>query len=280
MPFATAMPRLEQIATMTVSALSSSWAMSQTYHARGPVPSARARGKGARRVQPRPRRVPVRRRRPGPHDPRRRRAGVRSLGCRERRHRGVGVRRLGEGDRLAAGSAPGGRLDLAGHDTGGAAPRLLPLDETTFRRAYNPGPNSTLWYVNHTPFDTPRQPVFDARWSRYWDAYVDYNASFADALAEEAADGARVLVQDYHLFLVPALLRARRPDLRIGHFTHTPWAEPSYFSVLPDAIGTTILEGMLGADSVGFLSPRWAEAFVRCCVRLLGAQAGGETVHY
>jgi len=187
---------------------------------------------------------------------------------------------LGEGDRLAAGSAPGGRLDLAGHDTGGAAVRMLPIDETTFRRAYNAVANSTLWYVNHTLFDTPRQPVFDARWSRYWDAYVDYNASFADALAEEAADGARVLVQDYHLFLVPALLRARRPDLRIGHFTHTPWAEPSYFSVLPDAIGTTILEGMLGADSVGFLSPRWAEAFVRCCVRLLGAQAGGETVHY
>jgi trehalose 6-phosphate synthase len=187
---------------------------------------------------------------------------------------------LGDGDRIAAGAAPGGRLDLAGHDTGGASVRMLPIDETTFRRAYNAVANSTLWYVNHTLFDTPRQPSFDSRWSRYWNAYVDYNAAFAEALAEEAAPGARVLVQDYHLFLVPAQLRALRPDLRIGHFTHTPWAEPSYFSVLPDAIGTAILEGMLGADSVGFLSPRWAEAFVRCCVRLLGAQAGGDTVRY
>ena len=187
---------------------------------------------------------------------------------------------LSEADRTAATDAPGGRLDLAGHDTGGAAVRMLPIAETTFRRAYNAVANSTLWYVNHTLFDTPHTPVFDARWSRYWQAYVDYNTAFAAALAEEAAPDAKVLVQDYHLLLAPALLRERRPDLRIGHFTHTPWAEPSYFSLLPDDIAAQILVGMLGADSLGFLSPRWAESFVRCCVRLLGADAGGVTVHH
>jgi len=186
---------------------------------------------------------------------------------------------LTEADRTAASAAPGGRLDVAGHDTGGAAVRMLPIDETTFRRAYNTVANSTLWYVNHTLFDTPRTPSFDARWAVYWDAYVDYNTAFADAIAEEAAPGAKVLVQDYHLLLAPALLRERRHDLRIGHFSHTPWAEPSYFSVLPDQIARTILRGMLGADSLGFLSPRWAEAFVRCCVRLLHADAGAEVVH-
>jgi trehalose 6-phosphate synthase len=187
---------------------------------------------------------------------------------------------LSDADRLAATAAPGGRLDLAGHDTGGAAVRMLPIDETTFRRAYNAVANSTIWYVNHTLFDTPRTPVFDARWARYWQAYVDYNAAFAAALAEEAADGAKVLVQDYHLMLVPRMVRELRPDLRVSHFTHTPWAEPSYFSLLPDDIAAAILTGMLGADSVGFLSPRWAEAFVRCCVRLLGADAGGGSVHF
>jgi trehalose 6-phosphate synthase len=186
---------------------------------------------------------------------------------------------LGDADRTTATSAPGGRLDAAGHDTGGAAVRMLPIDEVTFRRAYNAVANSALWYVNHTLFDTPRYPVFDARWSVYWQAYVDYNTAFADALAEEAAEGARVLVQDYHLLLVPGLLRERRPDVKIGHFTHTPWAEPSYFSLLPDAIAQQVLTGMLGADAVGFHSPRWAEAFVRCCVRLLGADAGGSSVH-
>jgi trehalose 6-phosphate synthase len=187
---------------------------------------------------------------------------------------------LGDADRLAAAAAPSGRLDLAGHDTGGAAVRMLPIDETTFRRAYNVVANSTLWYVNHTLFDTPRTPSFDARWQSSWQAYVDYNKAFADALAEDATDGAEVLVQDYHLMLVPALLRKQRPDLRIGHFTHTPWAEPSYFTLLSDSVAHDVLTGMLGADAVGFLSARWAEAFVRCCVRLLGADAGGDTVHF
>ena len=186
---------------------------------------------------------------------------------------------LGDADRMAAAAAPGGRLDHAGHDTGGAAVRMLPIDERTFRGAYTAVANATLWYVNHTLFDTPRAPAFDAQWSRYWQSYVDYNTAFADALAEEAANNAQVLVQDYHLMLAPALLRARRPDLRISHFTHTPWAEPSYFSMLPDDIARAVLTGMLGADTVGFLSPRWAEAFVRCCVRLIGADAGGATVH-
>ena len=187
---------------------------------------------------------------------------------------------LGDADRLAATSAPTGRLDLAGHDTGGSAVRMLPIDETTFRRAYNAVANATLWYVNHTLFDTPRTPSFDQQWAGYWQAYADYNQAFADALAEDAADGAEVLIQDYHLMLAPALLRAKRPDLRIGHFTHTPWAEPSYFNLLPDDVAYDVLTGMLGADSVGFLSPRWAEAFVRCCVRLLGADSGGDTVHF
>jgi trehalose 6-phosphate synthase len=186
---------------------------------------------------------------------------------------------LSDADRTAAAAAPHGRLDRAGHDTGGAPVHMLPIDETTFLRAYNDVANSTLWYVNHTLFDTPRMPSFDARWSDSWRAYLAYNEAFADALAEEAADDAEVLVQDYHLMLVPALLRQRRPDLRIGHFTHTPWAEPSYFRLLPDDIAEAVLRGMLGADSVGFLSPRWAEAFVRCCVRLLGADAGGSSVH-
>jgi trehalose 6-phosphate synthase len=187
---------------------------------------------------------------------------------------------LGDADRLAATNAPNGRLDLAGHDTGGSAVRMLPIDETTFRRAYNAVANATLWYVNHTLFDTPRTPSFDAQWGDYWQAYTDYNQAFADALAEDAAQGAQVLVQDYHLMLAPAMLRAQRPDLHIGHFTHTPWAEPSYFSLLADDVACGVLTGMLGADAVGFLSPRWAEAFVRCCVRLLGADAGGDTVHY
>jgi trehalose 6-phosphate synthase len=81
-------------------------------------------------------------------------------------------------------------------------------------------------------------------------------------------------VQDYHLTLTPRLLRELRPDLRIGHFTHTPWAPPEYFRVLPAAVARETLLGMLGSDHAGFHSPRWARAFADCCIDVLGAECG------
>ena len=179
---------------------------------------------------------------------------------------------LSDTDRAAVRAAPGGRLDLAGYDTGTVPVRLLDIEPLTFARAYNGIANSTLWFVHHMLFDTANSPVFDVRFRREWASYVDYNAAFADALAEEAEPGARVLVQDYHLSLTPQLLRERRPDLAIGHFSHTPWAPLDYFRLLPDDVAVALLEGLLAADHVGFLTARWAEAFIGCCEGVLGAR--------
>src|SRR5258708_5222920 len=90
--------------------------------------------------------------------------------------------------------------------------------------------------------------------------------------ASDAADaGSRVLIQDYPLALAPRLLRDRRHEARIGHFSHTPWAPPAYFRMLPDDVAAAILDGMLGADHLGFLADRWADAFLDCCESVLGA---------
>lgn len=179
---------------------------------------------------------------------------------------------LSEADRRAARRA----------DQGCVAPgvQMLDLDPVTFDRAYNGVANSTLWFVHHLLFDAASSPVFDARSRREWRAYQEYDDAFAAALADAAAPGATVLVQDYHLLVTPAQLRARRPDLRIGHFSHTPWAPPEYFSLLPDDVAREVLLGMLGADAVGFHSPRWADAFARCCVEVLGAEYDGQVVSY
>ncbi|GAA3222545.1 trehalose-6-phosphate synthase [Actinocorallia longicatena] len=177
---------------------------------------------------------------------------------------------LSEADRIAARQDPHGRLDAAGHETG--AVRMLDIPESTFERAYNSIANSTLWFVHHMLYYTPTAPHFDARARRDWQSYEAYNAAFADALAQDARPGAKVAVQDYHLTLVPAMLRERRPDLRISHFSHTPWAPPEYYRLLPDDIGVQILEGILGADHAGFLCERWAEAFLDCCEEILGAK--------
>jgi len=183
---------------------------------------------------------------------------------------------LSDADRAAARSAPGGRLDKiadrSGWSIGETPVKMLDIEALTFHRAYNGIANSTLWFVHHLLFDTANRPVFDAHFRREWASYLDYNAAFADAIAEEAAPRAKAVVQDYHLSLAPRLLRERRPDLAIGHFSHTPWAPPEYFRLLPDDVAVALLEGLLSADHLGFLADRWAQAFLACCEEVLGAR--------
>ncbi|WP_251093925.1 trehalose-6-phosphate synthase [Streptomyces sp. Caat 7-52] len=175
---------------------------------------------------------------------------------------------LGDGDRAAARRADGGLLPA--DDTGGQRVRMLDIDAAVHADAYNGVANSVLWFVHHMLYQTPLEPVFDAEFRRQWAAYESYNRAFAEALAEEAAEGAAVLIQDYHLALAPRMLRRLRPDLRIGHFSHTPWAPPDYFRLLPDDIAAELLTGILGADRAAFLTQRWADAFKDCCHAVLG----------
>ncbi|MFG2264747.1 trehalose-6-phosphate synthase [Streptomyces sp. NPDC048720] len=175
---------------------------------------------------------------------------------------------LGDGDREAARRAGGGLLPSEG--TGGQHVRMLDIDAAVHHDAYNGIANSVLWFVHHMLYQTPLEPVLDAEFRRQWASYRAYNRAFAEALAQEAAEGAAVLIQDYHLALAPRMLRQLRPDLRIGHFSHTPWAPPDYFRLLPDDIAAELLTGILGADRAAFLTERWADAFKDCCHAVLG----------
>lgn len=185
---------------------------------------------------------------------------------------------LSDTDREVAAHAPDGRLDLAGYDTAGAAVQMLPIDDRTLAGAYASIANETLWRLNHGLIDRTTPPEFDDEWRADWDQYVEYNQAFADAICTTAASNARVLVQDYHLTLVPAMLREARADLRISHFTHTPWATPELFGLLPADVAAAIVTGMLGADSIGFHSHRWADDFAECAVRSTGVDRLGYTI--
>ncbi len=188
---------------------------------------------------------------------------------------------LNDADRAAARAAPDGQLDVS--LTADGAPRhapesvvrMLDIPAPVFDRAYNGVANSTLWFIHHLLYDTPNQPLFGLAFRREWESFRAYNAAFADALAEGAGPqraGARAMVQDYHLTLVPRMLAERRPDLAIAHFSHTPWAPPDYFALLPDDVAREVLEGILGADHAGFHAERWAGAFLDCCEAVLGAR--------
>jgi trehalose 6-phosphate synthase len=180
---------------------------------------------------------------------------------------------LSDADRMLA------RQDPQALDRDGIPVRMLDIPQDTFDRAYNNVANSALWFVHHMLFDTPNQPQFGYQFGRDWEAYLAYNEAFADALADEAlapaSGGVRVLIQDYHLSLAPRLLRERLdglPAAGIGHFSHTPWAPPDYYRLLPREVGRAVLDGMLGADRVGFHAGRWAAAFLDCCEATLGAE--------
>jgi trehalose 6-phosphate synthase len=182
---------------------------------------------------------------------------------------------LSDADRAAARRTPGGMLGLDGAP-GGAGLQMLDIPPGTFQRAYNAVANSTLWFVHHMLYDTPNQPRFGLAFSREWESFRAYNTAFARALAAAGQPGrqgaVRAAVQDYHLTLVPRMLAELRPDIQIAHFTHTPWAPPDYYRMLPAEVGREVLAGVLGADHAGFLSQRWAEAFLDCCEAVLGAQ--------
>jgi trehalose 6-phosphate synthase len=186
---------------------------------------------------------------------------------------------MNDRERSLARQAPSGRiseLDSVAEALGGDFDvRLLPIDALTFRNAYNGIANSTLWFVLHMLYGRAQAPVFDAVWRRQWAAYVGYNQAFAHALAEEAAPGAKVMIQDYHLLLAPRMLRTMRPDVRIAHFTHTPWVSPETFAMLPNDVSYAICDGMLGADLLGFHTERWAQLFRETCQAVLGRTPDG-----
>jgi trehalose 6-phosphate synthase len=144
------------------------------------------------------------------------------------------------------------------------------LTEDEVARYYEGFSNATLWPLYH---DCVAQPVFHRSW---WDTYREVNQRFADAASAVAAEGAVVWVQDYQLQLVPAMLRAARPDLRIGFFLHIPFPPTELFAQLPWR--QRIIEGLLGADLIGFQRPGGAQNFLRLSRELVNLRPRGGSV--
>jgi trehalose 6-phosphate synthase len=129
--------------------------------------------------------------------------------------------------------------------------------------------NQVLWFLFHGLFDLVRRPTFDESFAAAWDAYVRVNEVFADAVVERAPQGDIVLVQDYPLALVPGMLRAARPDLRISYFAHTPFCGPGSIRVLPDHVAEAICSSLAAAPA-GFHTARWAREYASAVQEMLG----------
>ena len=148
--------------------------------------------------------------------------------------------------------------------------RSLVVDADAYRAYYDVISSGALWFVHHRLYDTARRPRIDRHWRQAWDRYRDVNAAFAQAVIDEAAEGAIVLVQDYHLSLLGTQLAAARPDLTTVHFHHTPFGGPDDLRILPEDVATELLEGLADSSACGFQAPRWSAAFEACCDEILG----------
>lgn len=150
--------------------------------------------------------------------------------------------------------------------------RLVPvsLSAVELEDYYEGFSNGTLWPLYH---DVIVPPTFHRSW---WNVYRTVNERFADAVAQVAAPGATVWIHDYQLQLVPAMLRDRRPDLRIGWFNHIPFPPVELFAQLPWR--AMVLRGLLGADFLGFQRPDDARNFIRSARTVLGATHKGDVV--
>ncbi|MGH3126649.1 MAG: alpha,alpha-trehalose-phosphate synthase (UDP-forming), partial [Gaiellaceae bacterium] len=136
---------------------------------------------------------------------------------------------------------------------------LSPDDEEDF---YNRVCNDTLWPLFH--YFSDRLRITPEAWQRY----VEVNERFAETIFAHCEPDSRVWIHDFHLMLVPAMLRAREPRLSIGFFLHTPFPSSEVYRLLPAR--EQLLRGVLGADYVSFQIGDYARHFRSSCLRILG----------
>jgi|Deesub1362B_J571_1020462.scaffolds.fasta_scaffold00226_5 alpha,alpha-trehalose-phosphate synthase [UDP-forming]/trehalose-phosphatase len=128
---------------------------------------------------------------------------------------------------------------------------------------YNGYSNRVLWPLCHIALE---RVYFK---EKYWKAYREVNELFANSVIEISEDNPVVWIHDYHLCLVPAILRQRNPNLTIAHFWHIPWPDWSVFRICPQA--EELIKGLLGCDLIGFQIPLFVKNFLDCVSECLPA---------
>ena len=172
---------------------------------------------------------------------------------------------MGEGDRAvssgAQGSAyhsplPGHKIDL----------RYVVTPRRVYHKYYNVLCNPLLWFLQHYMWNPPYNPNVDASVHDAWQGgYVPVNQAFARLVVEQSLESSQppvVIGHDYHLYLLPELVRREVPDAVIQHFVHIPWPAPRYWQMIPSYITRQICASLSSADIVGFQTPQDRQSFL------------------
>jgi trehalose 6-phosphate synthase len=150
--------------------------------------------------------------------------------------------------------------------------RFLTPDADAYEGYYNVIANPLLWFLQHSMWDVPRAPLIDRNtWDAWERGYVVVNQLFAEAIVRQVRALSRstlVMLQDYHLYLAARFLRdtmKRQEQPALLHFIHIPWPGPEYWRILPRPMRQAILDGLCGADVLGFQTNEDALNFIRTC---------------
>ncbi|HEX4345331.1 MAG TPA: trehalose-6-phosphate synthase [Solirubrobacteraceae bacterium] len=179
---------------------------------------------------------------------------------------------MSDGDVRQAAESGGRPFEVQTADGGEYHVRLVASDPDAYDRFYNVVANPMLWFIQHYLWDLSNAPdIRRHEVDAFEHGYKVVNADLAAAAIEqiEGVDEPVVMVHDYHLYTLPAVVRAARPDVFLHHFVHIPWTQPDAWRVLPTAIRNQIFEGVLANDIVGFHTRSYRWNFLQCCRDLL-----------
>ncbi|GBE57670.1 trehalose-phosphate synthase [bacterium BMS3Abin01] len=178
--------------------------------------------------------------------------------------------------------AAGGSIALE-HDEYRLSLRFINAGAQAYERYYNVIANPLIWFIQHYLWGLAVAPEIGEREISAWDeGYVAVNRLFADAVCRELEDGngeggrPLVMLHDYHLYLCPALVRERHPQVFLHQFIHIPWPQPDSWLVLPRRMRQAIMNGALANDIIAFHTGKYVRNFLLSCEELPGVEVDQE----
>ncbi len=166
----------------------------------------------------------------------------------------------------------GGRAFVVDTQSGEFHVRLVVSEQEAYDRFYNVVANPMLWFIQHYLWDLSNAPdIRENEVQAFEQGYKVVNDDLAQAVIEQIEDEDEpvVMVHDYHLYTLPAVVRAARPDVFLHHFIHIPWTQPDAWRVLPKRVRDEIYNGVLSNDIVGFHTRSYRWNFLQCCRDLM-----------
>ena len=150
--------------------------------------------------------------------------------------------------------------------------RLIKTEEDVFNDFNGKFANPLLWFIHHSMWNPPYSPCADEELHQAWDSYQYVNSKFAEAIGDAVSTSNKtpiVMLQDYHIYLTPKLIRQQHPDVLMSQFVHIPFPPPEIFQQLPNHMQIDILDGMLTNNVLGFHIPRYMNNFLQTIKQIL-----------